>query len=49
MAYIITSTIISEESMREEIRRNAALAVYAELVKYYTANDEKETTKCTGK
>lgn len=33
-AYTITSTVSAAESERERIRRDAARAVYAELVKY---------------
>lgn len=46
MTYTITSTASCAESEREQLRREAARAVYAELVKYYNTNDKKETERC---
>ena len=41
--YTITSTVNCAESEREQIRRDAARAVYAELVKYYNQKTENKT------
>lgn len=39
--YTITSTVSTAESEREQIRRDAARAVYAELVKYIEKTERK--------
>lgn len=41
--YRVTSTISSAESEREHIKRDAARAVYAELLKYYSEKSENKT------
>lgn len=39
--YTITSTVSIAESEREQIKRDAARAVYAELVKYIEKTESK--------
>lgn len=39
--YTITSTVSTTEDEREQIRRDAARAVYAELVKYIEKTESK--------
>mgnify|MGYP001137387547 CR=1 FL=1 len=43
--YKITGIVSSSESDREELRREAARAVYAELLKYCGKNNKAETPK----